>query len=267
MNISAVIARMSATVAARRRPVMRYGSAVGNDQVDDARSARQSEAARRVAGDGIDVGDAVEHLDEHLPEAGEDDDDERGLQLVPVHEDGERDERDRRDRAQELDGRVRRAAQERHEADDRAEDDRQHGRDQQADRPRRHRAADVAPELQVAEHARTAARACRSRSGSRPGSRSRAWAAAATSARNPTMPASRARPCAACAATGRAPAGRAATVTGASTVTMGVDPIGAGRASDGQARGAGCLGSRHPVPSLVRYCCWISRSKSGSASM
>ena len=90
---------------------------------------------------------------------------ERRLQLDAEHQHGERDQRDRRDRPEELHRGVGGAAQERHEPDDRAEHG-EHGRDQQADRPGGHGAADVAARTRGRGSPGRAERGSRSRSGS-----------------------------------------------------------------------------------------------------
>ena len=99
MTSSPVMARISATAAASRTPVMTYGSAVGHSTCGSAASGRAGRTARVSSATGSTSCDAVEHLDEHLPERRVDDQQQRRPQVGAVEQDGQRDQRDRGDRA------------------------------------------------------------------------------------------------------------------------------------------------------------------------
>src|SRR5690606_16131947 len=69
------------------------------DEEREAAERTEAEDPLRVAGDRVDVGDAVKHLDEDLPKRREDNDDERGLAGDAEQHDRDGDDRDGWDRA------------------------------------------------------------------------------------------------------------------------------------------------------------------------
>ena len=73
--------------------------------VPDPRPAAEPVDAGGLVGDRVDVLDAVQHLDEHLPERGVHDQQQRRAQFGAVQQHRQRDQGDRGDRAQELDRR------------------------------------------------------------------------------------------------------------------------------------------------------------------
>jgi hypothetical protein len=70
----------------------------------DAGDAAEPEAVGGVHGHRVDVLDAVQDLDEHLPERGVHDQQQLGAQVGAEQQHGQRDQGHRGDRAQELDG-------------------------------------------------------------------------------------------------------------------------------------------------------------------
>jgi hypothetical protein len=115
------------------------------------RPAAEAERTGRVPGDGVDVRDAVQHLHQHLPERRVDDEHQRRLQRVAEDQDGERDERHRRDRPQELDRRGGELAEDRRGADREADHDAGDDGDDQPDEPAGDGVADRGPERLLAD--------------------------------------------------------------------------------------------------------------------
>ena len=95
-------------------PVNTYGRAVGQTTYRIRPQAAEPEAAGGLVGDRVDVRHAVQHLDQHLPERRVDDQQQGRAEVGAVEQHRERDQRDRRDRPQELHRRGGRRPQHRH---------------------------------------------------------------------------------------------------------------------------------------------------------
>ena len=117
-----------------------------DDRADDG-PAGEAVGPGRVAHDRVHVGDAVEHLDEYLPERGVDDQDQRRLRLAAVEQDHQGNERHRRDRAEELDRGGGDGPQERDAADHHPDRDPGDHGDRQAQGPTAQRLGQRHPEI------------------------------------------------------------------------------------------------------------------------
>src|SRR3954451_19370464 len=112
---------------------------------------RDAEREGGLALDGVEVADAVDRLDEQRPGRGEGGEEDLALHPRAVDEDRERDERDARDRAQELDDRAQAAVDELVGADEHPERDRDDRGDSEPERPALQGLQDSGPERLPAE--------------------------------------------------------------------------------------------------------------------
>ncbi len=106
---------------------------------------------RRLVGDRVHVLDAVQDLDQYLPERGVHDQQEDRAQFRAVQQDGERDQGDGGDRTEELDGGGGDFAEIRHHGDQHPRHDPRAGGDGEAQRPAGQRVAERRPEGGVGE--------------------------------------------------------------------------------------------------------------------
>ena len=121
------------------------------------------ERARRLELQRIEVAGAVDRLDQQRPRGRERDQEDLALQPGAVDQDRERDQRDGRHRAQELDHRPRRVVEDLVEAQRQADRDRDRDRDREPDRVPLERVQDGAPVRALAEQVEERARRHRDR--------------------------------------------------------------------------------------------------------